>query len=438
MTSIRRRLLWTLLVGVGVLLSAAAAGVYVEVLEEIDELFDIQLQQAAHTFPRLSDASVLPAVTAGGDEDNPLERLVVEVRRPGVAAPVYHSLTHALLPADAPAGWSTRKIDGARWRIYRVDLDGRSVAVGQPLAVRRAVAGQIAAQLLLPLLAALPVVGLLIWLGVGRGLRPLERTARDVQRRSPVDLSPLPVAALPRELTPLVTSLNELMARLERALKLQKDFVADAAHELLTPLTALQLQVQLLERVGNGTERAGVQAELRAGLARTIHLARQLLTLARQDPERPVPHAVVDLAALASEIVATRAVVARARDIDLGLARATPARVVGDRDALRILLENLVDNAVKYTPRGGRVDVTACADDGRATLTVSDSGHGIPPPELQRVFDRFYRRVGQEATGSGLGLAIAREIATRHGACLTLTNGGALGGLVAECRFQRS
>lgn len=433
--SIRSQLLWTLLGGVGILLSAAAAGVYLEILEEIGELFDIQLQQAAYTFQRLPNPAVLPTVPATAEDDDPLDQLVLEVRRPGNDIPVYHSRPHVVLPADAPAGFSTAVLEGREWRIYRVEFDDRNVEVGQPLAVRRAAANEIAVRLLAPLLVALLVAGVLIWFGVGRGLKPLEHTTRDVRRRSPVDLAPLAVDGLPGELTPLVASLNELMARLARALKMQKNFVSDAAHELLTPLAGLQLQVQLLDRVSDAAERASVRADLRAGVARAIHLARQLLTLARQDPERPLSDAVIDLGAVMDETVARCAVLARVRDISLEPVRAAPLPVRGDRHDLHILLENLVDNAVKYTPRGGRVAVSAARVDGRATLTVADSGRGVPEAELERLFDRFYRRPGEEAMGSGLGLAIAREIAVRHGATLTLENGGALGGLVAHCRF---
>ncbi|HEU0197391.1 MAG TPA: ATP-binding protein [Nevskiaceae bacterium] len=434
MSSLRQRLLWTLLVGVGVLLLTAAAGVYVQVRDEIDELFDVQLQQAANTFPRVADSALLPVVTSGGDEDNPLAQLVVEVRRPGTDAPLYRSGARVSLPVGAPPDWSTQWINGHEWRVYRADLQDRQVEVGQPMAVRRAAADEIAGQLLLPLLLAVPLVALLIWFGVGRALRPLERLARAVQQRSPADLAPLPIARLPRELRPLILAFNELMAHLERVLKRQKDFVADAAHELLTPLTALQLQVQLLERLGDSGQRVEVQADLHAGVARTVHLVRQLLALARQDPDLPTPSGVVDLGGLAAEVVETRVLLAHSARVDLGLGAVVSAQVVGDRNALRILLENLVDNAIKYTPAGGRVDVSAVVD-GVPALIVADSGPGIPTAELGRVFDRFYRRAGQESTGSGLGLAIAGEVAMRHGARLTLDNGGSLGGLVAECCF---
>lgn len=438
MSSIRRRLLWALLLGIGVLLCAAALAVYAEIGDEVDELFDAQLQQTAYAFPRFDLPDTAPAPRGHDDEDDddsPLNHLVVEVRKPGAANVLYHTRTRALLPADATPGWSTRRIAGVDWRLYRTELDGRSVEVGQPLSVRQAATGEIAVQTLLPLAATLPLAALLIWLGIGRGLRPLERTAADIARRSHTDLTPLPRATLPRELLPLVEALDALMARLARALSAQKAFVADAAHELLTPLTALQLQLQLLDRAGDAVQRGRALVELRAGLDRAIHLARQLLTLARQAPERAVDRGQVDLSALARQVVTERAALARARDVDLGLAGQQPALVTADAEGLRALLGNLVDNAVKYTPAGGRVDVSVSLADGAPCLQVADSGPGIPADELSRVFDRFYRRPGQAVTGSGLGLAIARSVAERHGLQLTLTNGSVLGGVLAECRW---
>lgn len=439
MMSIRRRLMWILLAGIGVLLCVAAAGVYLEIADEIGEMFDVQLQQAAYTFPRVGTAAVLPPVTRGGDDDNPLAKLVVEVRRNGLSTPVYHSLEHALLPANAPPGWSTIRIGGHSWRLYTTRFDGRSVEVSQPLAVRQAAVGEIAIQMLLPLLVVLPLVGLVIWFGVGRGLRPLAETATAVQGRSPRALDTLPTTGLPRELAPLVAALNDLMTRLDDEINAQKAFIADAAHALLTPLTALQLQVQLLDRAADEAERISAQAELRAGLSRSIHLARQLLTLAREHPEFSAPTKTVDLATLAKETIDVRTALARSRSLSIGTTGLTPAPILGDPNGLRILLGTLIDNAVKYTPQGGRVAVTtfyaSLSADSSVILRVEDSGPGIAPDDMTRVFDRFYRSPNQTESGSGLGLAIARKIAQRHGATLTLNNGGALGGVIAECRF---
>lgn len=434
MSSIRHRLLLWLLSGIGLLLVTAAAGVYFEVRDEINELFDAQLQQSAYAFPQ---GAVAPAGNDidKSDGDSPLQSLVIEVRQPGVAKPFYHSQAHAMLPAQVPAGFSSPVINGRVWRLYSLEAVDRHVEVAQPLAVRDAAANEIAEQLLLPLAAALPFAALLIWFGVGRGLKPLGQTAREIQHRSDADLTPLDTMALPHELRPMVTALNDLMGRLAEVLQAQQHFIADAAHELLTPLTALQLQAQWLQRSSDSREREEGLLELRAGVERTVRLARQLLALARQESKSDSAVAEINLATLAREVVAEQAGTAAARQIDLGFDQATPLRVRGEAEALKMMLSNLVDNAIKYTPAGGRVDVRVARTDDAGLLHVEDSGPGIPPEDLQRVFDRFYRRAGQAVAGSGLGLAIVRNIAERQGLSLRLDNGGALGGLVVECRW---
>jgi len=219
------------------------------------------------------------------------------------------------------------------------------------------------------------------------------------------------------------------------ALQAQRDFTADAAHELRSPLTALSLQVQLLERAHDATGRAAALAELRGGIARAVHLVDQLLKLARLGPEVGSATEPVRLAELAARVLAEHAPLATAKAIDLGLGEVDPGLSVrGDPAGLRLLLSNLVGNAVRYTPDGGRVDVSVLAEGPQAWLVVSDTGPGIPADERGRVFDRFYRRPGETAEGSGLGLAIVRAVADRHGADVRLgvADGG---GLRVEVRF---
>ncbi len=219
----------------------------------------------------------------------------------------------------------------------------------------------------------------------------------------------------------------------------QRDFIADAAHELRTPLTALQLQAQLLERASDGAERTAAMADLKLGLERSIHVVRQLLTLARQEPGASTPPvAGVALNDLVHQSVTASANSAAARNIDLGVAASDPAAcVTGNAEALRTLLDNLVGNAVRYTPAGGRIDVGCGSADGRAWLEVVDNGPGIPAAERERVFDRFYRRSEQDAAGSGLGLAIVRAIADKHQAAIQLTD-AAGGGLRVRVEFPQA
>jgi two-component system OmpR family sensor kinase len=300
-------------------------------------------------------------------------------------------------------------------------LQNNVVQVAQPMSVRQNLAAGMALRALVPLLLLLPVLGILIWLTIGRGLRPLDRIASALGRRTPDSLAALSQDGLPSEIVPLVQALNDLLARLARALESQKAFVADAAHELRTPLTAVQLQIQLAERAKTEEERKTAFAQLKQGQTRAAHLVQQLLTLARQEPGVAAqPHSAVDLAEVMRLVVSEHAALAAERNIDLGVSHQEEARIAGDFEALRVMLGNLIDNALRYTPPGGTVDVALQLREGATVLEVSDTGPGIPEADRERVFDRFYRREIDRASGSGLGLAIVKNIADRHHAGILL------------------
>ena len=289
------------------------------------------------------------------------------------------------------------------------------------------------------MLGLIPLLALLVWFGVGYGVRPLDRIAAAIgERRADSLAAAAGRRAAPGDPAVWSAELNNLLGRLGRALESQRKFVADAAHELRTPLAAVQIQAQLLERAPGGEERQLALQRIRVGIDRASHLVRQLLTLARLAPEAaPVPAAVVDLGALAREVVAESAPLALRAGIDLGLTECTAAAVGGDGESLRVMLGNLVDNALRYTPRGGRVDV-AVHSGNDVVVTVADTGPGIPAAERERVFDRFYRRLGSGVEGSGLGLAIVREVVVRHGGSVTLGEAAGGSGLRVEVRLPRS
>jgi len=273
----------------------------------------------------------------------------------------------------------------------------------------------------IPLILLLPImVGAVAWI-VRRGLNPLRFVAAEVQRRDARTLAPLGTDDLPREIEPLVSELNRLLERLQRAFAAQRAFISDAAHELRSPLTALRLQLQLLDRAPDETERLEARARLGAAVERAIHLVEQLLALARSEPQDiAMDFEKVDLAAAAAEGIKDTHDLALARKIDLGLDAAPGLYILGNREALRTLARNLVDNAVRYTPLGGTVQVRCRSAAQRALLEVSDTGPGIPAADKERVFDRFYRRAAAEGDGTGLGLAIVKAIAERHGARIDL------------------
>jgi two-component system, OmpR family, sensor kinase len=312
----------------------------------------------------------------------------------------------------------------------------RVIQVAQPMSVREQRAAELALQTLKPFALLLPVLALVIWIAVGHALEPLQRLTSQVKARRVNALDDLPATQLPDEVQPLVLALNDLLGRLRAALERERAFMADAAHELRTPLTALHLQMGMLARASSEAERESAMGTLSAGVQRAIRLIEQMLALARQQPRAESPRVPVRLDELAREIVAELVPLADAGRIDLGVAAAQPATVDADSEALRTLLRNLVDNAVRYTPPGGRVDVTVESTAAGPRLTVTDDGPGIPPDERLRVFDRFFRRAGTSPTGSGLGLAIVKAIADAHGASVTLGDGSDGKGLAVTVTFR--
>jgi two-component system, OmpR family, sensor kinase len=424
-SSVRSRLLAWLLGGVLFVGGAGGWIVYRNALAEADTFFDYHLRQTALI---LRDQPVeyllgpqFPPADASYD-------FVVQVwSLDGVR--VYLSRPHAVLPEITTLGFATVSTSEGRWRVFGVQALTRVIQVAQPMSVREQRAAELALQTLKPFALLLPVLLLVIWLAVGHALEPLRRLTALVKVRRVDALDALPDARLPDEVRPLVLALNDLLARLAAALERERAFMADAAHELRTPLTALHLQMGMLARASGESERAAAMSTLSAGVQRAIRLVEQMLALARQEPRVDSPRVPVRLDDLAREIVAELVPLADARHIDLGVAAAQPVSVPGDPEALRTLLRNLVDNAVRYSPADGRVDLTveaAPAGGGGARLTVTDEGPGIPPEERSRVFNRFYRRAGTEPPGSGLGLSIVKAIAAAHGATLSLGDG--LGG----------
>ena len=433
MSSLRARLLASLLAGVVLVGVIGGWTVYRNALAEADAFFDYHLRQTALI---LRDEPVeyllaprLPSTDASYD-------FVVQVwSLDGVR--VYLSRPHAVLPQITTLGFSTtEKTPEGRWRVFGVQAMTRVIQVAQPMSVREQRAAELALQTLKPFALLLPVLALVIWIAVGHALEPLRRLTSQVKARHVNALDDLPDTQLPDEVQPLVLALNDLLGRLRAALERERAFMADAAHELRTPLTALHLQMGMLARASGEAERESAMGTLSAGVQRAIRLVEQMLALARQEPRAESPRVPVRLDELAREIVAELVPLADAGRIDLGVAAAQPATVAADNEALRTLLRNLVDNAVRYTPPGGRVDVTVESTAAGPRLTVTDDGPGIPPDERMRVFDRFYRRAGMPATGSGLGLAIVKAIADAHGASLTLGNGADGKGLAVTVTFR--
>ncbi len=436
MRSIRQRLLLWLLAGLAVILGLSGYATYRHARDEVNALFDYQLQQMALA---LRSQNLLTLAIAGDGAEGPVEAdIQVQIwdRNSGI---IYISQRQRELPFVRSAGFSELNWRNRLWRVFSLQAGARTVQVAQPLRVRLKMSTDIAFRNTAPFFLLLPGVTLVVWFGVGAGLRPLTRIAGEIEQRTPAVLEPVSEANLPTEVRPLIQALNDLLQRLGQALAAQRQFVADAAHELRTPLTAVRLQTEMVQRAPGEAERAEAITDLRVGLERASHLVDQLLAMARLDADvSTASRQPVELLALARTVVVEYAPIADARDIDLGLEPGEPAVIQGERANLRVLLGNLVDNAIRYTPAGGTVDVAVGHAGAAPILTVTDTGPGIPPEDRERVFDRFYRGLDNKVPGSGLGLAIVQRIADRHGASVALEEGEGGHGLKVTVRFPAS
>ena len=287
--SIRRELVVLLSLGLVALVIVAASATYMRARAEANELFDYQLRETAASLAGVPLAGVplagAPSALAAHDDE-----LVLQVwDRNGVR--IFLSRPQQALPQYAQLGFNTIATDTGEWRVFSLLAGERVLQVAQPMRVRRELAASMALRTIVPLLGVVPLVALLVWFGIARGLRPLREVANAVAARSPRTLDPVAEAGLPAEIRPLVRALNGLLGRLDRAQGAQRAFIADAAHELRTPLTAVDLQVQLAERAASESERKAALAALKLGLARATHLVEQLLALAREEPgvtDRPM------------------------------------------------------------------------------------------------------------------------------------------------------
>jgi len=322
--------------------------------------------------------------------------------------------------------------EGQEWHVFTLKDVNLFIQVANTTAARNALFWRFASWFIVPLLLLAGLLGSLIWMAVGRALAPLEEVRREIGSRDVASLHAVDTSGLPDEIAPVVTTLNELLARLDNALNMQRRFVADAAHELRTPLTAVRLHAQLARGLDEPAARQAALDQLLLGADRAARLVEQLLLMARLAPEARLGEAqAVRLDKLAQAAVGEFSAQAEARGIDLGAGDCEPLVIRGYADSVRALLGNLIDNALRYTPAGGQVDVEVREIDGQALISVSDNGPGIPVEERERVFERFHRLAPADVPGSGLGLAIVREAAEQNGGRVVLDEAPG-GGLLAR------
>jgi two-component system OmpR family sensor kinase len=418
--SLRARLLFFLLAAivVGALVQGAIA--YRSTLAQADDIFDSLLQRTALSLGT-GDGLLSTGPTHARGAGSPIaDDLIIQIWTPdGVR--VFNSRSRRPLPDQIILGFSDAKMEGSTYRVYSLATPFQVIQVAQDMAVRTSMARALALRTIAPIAAAAPLLMLIVWCVVSWSLRPVKRARAQVAARQPEDLSPVSVEGLPDEIRPLVLELNLLLERMRGAFAQQKQFVGDAAHELRSPLTALRLQLQALQRAGDTDARRLAEQRLAAGIDRATRLVEQLLSMARHESAAgQAPAEAVDLADVLRQALSEMLPQANAKSISIGLDGAPQASVQGHRDALTLLVRNLLDNAIKYTPAGKRIHLHLEQAPGETALLIDDEGPGIAPDERERVFDRFYRVEGNAQHGSGLGLAIARSIADQHGATIEL------------------
>lgn len=437
--SLRRRLFIFLIALMAAQWAIMSIGSFLDADHEIDEIFDAQLTQSAHVLLASADADLDDlGVAAMGIQYDHGRDIAFQVWGNGKL--LLHSTGAPVEPMTArQQGYSDVQIQGAQWRVFsqRDIRHGLEIQVGEKYAIRHNLARVIALRMIVVALIGLPMLVFLIRVGVDKGLKPLQRVATELRSRAPEHLEPLGTATAPAEALPLIEALNTLLAQVEGTLEHERRFTADAAHELRTPLAALRAQAQVALRAKEDSVRTRALGQVMQGVDRATHLINQLLTLARFDPEADKNlWTLVDLRKIAVEVVSEMVPSGVAKGIEVGLASEVSCKIRGDGGALGILLRNLVDNAVRYSPQGGKVTVRIEKSPDGCILEVADTGPGITPEIQERVFERFYRGLGSGADGSGLGLSIVRRIAQLHGASVTLDQPAIGTGLQVAVRFD--
>ena len=351
-TSIRHRLLIWLLAGMTASIALGSWAVYARARAQVREIFDFQLQQMASALP----AEVFSRQRSPHDQVDLTDVVVRIWDEKGRQLYVSHKDT--LAPLADIAGFASIGTAQGNWRVYSTTVGNNVVQVAQSTSVREQLAKDMAIRAMAPLAILLPALISLVLITVSRGLKPLDDIAQAMQTQSPQALQPIPEHPVPKEVRLLVRSLNQLLARLDQAMRLQRAFIADAAHELRTPLTAVMVQLKLARRANTSKACGEALDSLQGGAERATHLVKQLLSLARAEPEALSPDLKpIDLDEIAREVVGEQATIAEAMGVDLGLEGEPALQVRGHAESLRVLLGNLVDNAIRYTPRSGSVDV---------------------------------------------------------------------------------
>ena len=414
---------WITAVIVGI---ALAAGVFsfATAFQEVNEMQDDQLRQMAILINSRHLQVSMATEAAMVSEVDPEARVILQVLQSPGSLPAKSYPASLALPVDMPNGLQTVSLKDGTWRLLVRQLDsGVRIAIGQQTSVRNEIARNSALRTVLPFFVLIPVLLLLVNVLIGRMFKPMTQLAHDLDRRDEQDLQALNFDHVPSEVHPFVVAINRLLSRVAQSMALQRRFLADAAHELRSPLTALSLQSERLAATELPEEARHRVDALQSGLQRSRQLLDQLLALARAQDAGKGSVGWVSLRQVCHRVLEDLMPLAQAKEIDLGMVlgeMVSDAMVLAQDLDMYIVIKNLVDNAIRYTPAGGQVDVSISQRDGKTALQVADSGPGISGEDRQRVFDPFYRVIGNDEIGSGLGLSIVKTIADRLGANVSL------------------
>ena len=436
--SIRRRVLIGVFIIILLAWTLGSYKGYTDINNEMGELLDAQLAQTARAMLELGSHELYEQLAFDASKKAPAKGYKPQIH-PYETHVVFQIWSlQGILAVRSPSAPETplveienkfvdRNVGGERWRVFAIsDKDsGVQVQVGEHYKQRDEISNQVASRLLTPLFVGLPLIVIMIWISIGRAMRPLNKVAKEIRRREPENLQPVSTKDVPMEAKPMVDALNALLGRVNVAYDNIRLFTANAAHELRTPLAALKVQNQVALRSREDKERLEAMRRVEHGVNRATALVEQLLTLTRLDPDSTTDEKErVQLHGVAEEIIAELAPAAIKKDIDVSLSDEDCCEVLGNPEMLGILIRNLVENAIRYTPPKGKVQVSLVRVENTVRLRVGDSGPGIPVEEHDKVFERFYRsseHTGEnKEIGTGLGLAIVERICELQNARIEL------------------
>jgi signal transduction histidine kinase len=439
MKSLRRNLLLWLLPATFLVGVLASIGTYWGDYLKLESILDNQLRYIAEHI-NLSEANQVISL----QHTNPSQRSESEEKKDEVLLEVWegkhrifstHPSLHFLPPTSA--GFINQTYNKEVWHTFVTRQDNKWIRIGQAQNTRFEALADLSIHLFWPVIGMLPLLAVFLWYGISYGLRPLDHISQELKKRHAKSMTPVIPKQEVIEIQPFVEVLNDLLERLNESFVAQEHFIADAAHELRTPVMGLLIEIDVMSRESDLDKQKRSLRHLKLNAERLSHLVHQLLTLAASDSKPSVDvFEIVNLTDLAKSVIAELATIAAKRNIDLGITTAEIAEIQGNADHLKILVTNLVDNALRYVQEGGQVDVSIIKEQAEIVLKVQDNGPGIPKNEREKVLQRFYRGKHQAIPGSGLGLSIVKQIAEQHQAELNLHEGENGAGLCISIAFK--